>query len=62
MLTELGCDTGQGYYFARPLDERAFDNWLRNWTGLVRRGADRDNVLSFPAHAAAPQPQVETAP
>ena len=62
MLTELGCDTGQGYYFARPLDERAFDNWLRNWTGLVRRGADRDNVLSFPAHAAGLQPHVETAP
>ncbi len=49
MLTRLGCDTGQGYYFARPLDEHAFDVWLHNWTGLVRRGADRDNVLSFPA-------------
>ena len=62
MLTELGCDTGQGYYFARPLDERAFDTWLRNWSGLVRRGAHRDNVLTFPASPPELQPQVETAP
>lgn len=29
-LRELGCDVGQGYYLARPMDAAAFDDWLAN--------------------------------
>ncbi|MCG8638028.1 MAG: EAL domain-containing protein [Desulfobacterales bacterium] len=28
MLTRLGCDLGQGYYFSRPLPEKEFEDWL----------------------------------
>ena len=29
-LAELGCDVAQGYYMSRPLDEKAFLEWLKN--------------------------------
>ncbi len=29
VLTELGCDTLQGYHFARPMSENALENYLR---------------------------------
>lgn len=30
-LRELGCRYGQGYYFARPMDQAAAANWLAYW-------------------------------
>ena len=30
LLLQLGCDQGQGYYFCKPLDAPAFEEWLRN--------------------------------
>jgi EAL domain-containing protein (putative c-di-GMP-specific phosphodiesterase class I) len=30
-LRELGCQFGQGYYFARPMDEADTLKWLANW-------------------------------
>jgi EAL domain-containing protein (putative c-di-GMP-specific phosphodiesterase class I) len=33
-LADLGCETAQGYYFARPLTKKAFGEWL-----TTRRGA-----------------------
>ena len=29
-LAELGCDVAQDYYMSRPLDEKAFLEWLKN--------------------------------
>lgn len=30
-LRELGCRYGQGYYFARPMDQEAALHWLQSW-------------------------------
>lgn len=30
-LRELGCRYGQGYYFARPMDQVSTVNWLQGW-------------------------------
>lgn len=30
-LRELGCRYGQGYYFARPMDQQAALHWLQGW-------------------------------
>lgn len=35
MVTAMGCDLGQGYYFSRPLPENEFEKWL------LRRGSLR---------------------
>ena len=32
VLEAFGCDSGQGYYFARPMDEDGFMVWARAWT------------------------------
>ncbi len=29
LLTELGCDTGQGYYISQPVSVKDFNQWLR---------------------------------
>ena len=36
ILTEMGCDTAQGYYFTRPLPAERFQAWLREcaWTPI----------------------------
>ena len=33
LLTELGIDGLQGYYFSRPLPFEGFAAWLREWAG-----------------------------
>lgn len=35
-LTAMGCDEGQGYVFARPLEVAAFDDWLQPQIGSER--------------------------
>lgn len=30
-LTEMGCDSAQGYFFARPMDEATITEIVRNW-------------------------------
>jgi diguanylate cyclase (GGDEF)-like protein len=35
LLSELGCDTAQGYHISKPLSDKRFSNWLRDndWSG-----------------------------
>ena len=28
ILTQMGCDEGQGYFFARPMERASFEQWL----------------------------------
>ncbi len=35
-LRELGCQFGQGYYFARPMEQDAAVSWLKNWNNQFR--------------------------
>lgn len=34
-LRELGCQFGQGYYFARPMEQSAALSWLENWNNQL---------------------------
>ncbi|MDF1585049.1 putative bifunctional diguanylate cyclase/phosphodiesterase [Marinimicrococcus flavescens] len=42
LLKQLGCRTGQGFLFARPLPGAELAGWLRAWEDRRRCGADRD--------------------
>jgi EAL domain-containing protein (putative c-di-GMP-specific phosphodiesterase class I) len=35
-LRELGCQLGQGYYFAKPMDEVSTLKWLEDWNKSLR--------------------------
>jgi EAL domain-containing protein (putative c-di-GMP-specific phosphodiesterase class I) len=35
MLLELGCDEGQGFLLARPMDRASYLEWLRRYSPLV---------------------------
>ena len=51
-LTELGCDTAQGYYISRPLPPRRFEAWMESYplrtTWLAESGRQ---ALDLPAVA-----------
>ncbi|MDO8363350.1 MAG: EAL domain-containing protein [Actinomycetota bacterium] len=38
LLASFGCDTGQGYYFARPMHDSDFLAWARKWAGTTGSG------------------------
>ena len=40
-LARMGCETGQGYYFAKPLGPEEIEKLLENWTA---RAGDRDET------------------
>jgi EAL domain-containing protein (putative c-di-GMP-specific phosphodiesterase class I) len=46
-LTALGCDVGQGYHFARPLDGQALEAWL------AQAPLDTDTSATQPDQRAA---------
>jgi diguanylate cyclase len=41
-LTELGCDSAQGYYLARPMTAELFWGWLKEHRGIVELPENRD--------------------
>jgi len=32
-LKSIGCDQGQGYFYARPMPAKEFENWLKGSRG-----------------------------
>lgn len=49
LLSQMGCDSGQGYYMSRPIPATEFGAWSRNWT--LKRAA------SHPVRTALPSSQ-----
>ena len=35
LITELGCDEGQGYFIARPMQGKDVPHWLRRWKAYL---------------------------
>jgi len=35
LVTEMGCDYGQGYYIAHPMPAKKIVNWIREWNDLT---------------------------
>lgn len=38
LVTELGCDEGQGYFLARPMEGERLQRWLSRWDATVGMG------------------------
>ena len=55
-LRDAGCDTGQGWYFGRPMQQAAMLRWL---TPLISFGRDPNAV---PPRPQGPNPVAETPP
>lgn len=50
LLSEMGCDSGQGYYMSRPIPADEFSTWSRRWTSEHHAGSGNH-------HPLAPTPQ-----
>lgn len=42
-LTDMGCDHGQGYYMARPMDDESMMQWLRESTWVGNEKPDSES-------------------
>ncbi len=47
-LVAMGCDAGQGYLFARPMDEATFASWMRQ--SSIRMGGETSSPLLRTTH------------
>ena len=54
VLEGFGCDSGQGYYFARPMDEDGFLVWARAWT-TAAPDAPTAGLSAVPQRRRAPR-------
>ena len=46
MLTSIGCDLGQGYYFAKPLDPEELEAYLQLGSTIDQAEHDGDTIDS----------------
>jgi EAL domain-containing protein (putative c-di-GMP-specific phosphodiesterase class I) len=54
LLSEMGCDSGQGYYMSRPIPADEFSSWSRRWTSEYGAAS-----AAGPATSTAPQMEIQ---
>ena len=46
MLSKIGCDCQQGYYFAQPMPEKELAQWVKSWKPSQTALRERENLPS----------------